>query len=140
MKFIVAHTIRCLLAAAFSLAPAMLALLAACASAPNHPEWIRVGVTTKAEVTARYGQPDLMMASSGEDIAIYRPTASGPSAPQLQIPTAQAGPFGLPITGSQPINPGLGARDLNGKAKERLGKEIRIRYDDRGIVRELISP
>ena len=39
----------------------------------------------------------------------------------------------------QPINPGLGAKDLNGKAKERLPKEIRIRYDDLGVVQELSS-
>ncbi len=118
----------------------MLVLLAACASAPDHPDWIRVGVTTKDEVIARYGQPDWTIASPGGDTAVYRQTASGAAAPRIEIPIAQAGPFGSATTRMQPIDPGLGAKDLNGKTRERLLKEIRIRYDDRGIVQELSSP
>jgi hypothetical protein len=119
---------------------AVLGLLAACVSAPDHPEWIRVGVTTKDEVVTRYGQPDLLIASPGGDTAIYRPPASGPSVPRLEIPTAQAGPFGASTTRMQPIDSGLGAKDLNTKAKELLRSEIRIRYDARGVVQELSSP
>ena len=92
------------------------------------------------EVITRYGQPDWVIASPGGDIAVYRPTTSGPPATRLEIPTAQAGPFGAATTGMQSIDPGLGAKDLNGKAKERLWKEMRIRYDDRGVVQELSSP
>ena len=125
---------------AFPVALAVPGLFAACVSAPDHPDWIQVGVTTKDEVIARYGQPDWVIASPDGDTSVYRPTASGPSAPRLEIPTAQAGPFGTATTGMQPINPGPGAKDLNGKAKERLRKEIRIRYDDRGVVQELSSP
>lgn len=145
MRFIGAHTIRCLLVAAFSLAPAMLGLLTACVSAPDHPtpdhpDWIRISVTTKDEVIKRYGQPDMVIASPDGDTAIYRPTASGQSAPRVEIPTVQAGPLGSATTRMQPVNPGLGANDMNTKTKERLRSEIRIRYDAQGIVQELSSP
>lgn len=119
---------------------ATLGLLAACASAPSHPDWIRVGATTKDEVIARYGQPDWVIASPEGDTAVYRPATSGSSSPHIEIPTAQAGPFGSTTTRMQPIDPGLGAKDLNGTAKERVRKEIRIHYDDRGVVQELSSP
>jgi hypothetical protein len=119
---------------------AVLGLFTACVSAPDRPDWIHVGVTTKDEVIARYGQPDLMIVSPDGDTVLYHPTASGSSAPRLEIPTAQIGPFGTATTRMQPIDPGLGAKDLNGKAKERLRKEIRILYDDRGVVQELSSP
>jgi len=130
---------------AFPLMLGLLGLLAACVStpdhpAPDHPDWIRIGVTTKDEVIQRYGHPDMVIASPGVDTAIYRPTASGQSAPRVEIPTAQAGPLGSATTRMQPIDPGLGAKALNGKTKERLRKEMRIRYDDRGVVQELSSP
>lgn len=128
----------CFLLYAFPLA--LLGLLTGCVSAPDPQDWIRVGATTKNEVVARYGQPDMVIASRDGDTAIYRPTASGPSATRIEIPIAQAGPFGAATTGMQSINPGLGAKDLNRKTKERLRKEMRIRYDDRGVVQELSSP
>lgn len=124
----------------FPLTLGLLTLLAACASAPVHEDWIRVGVTTKDEVITRYGQPDLVIASPSGDTVVYRPTASGSSAPQIEIPTAQAGPFGSSTTRMQPINPGLDARDQNKEVKERVRSEIHIRYDARGIVQELSSP
>ena len=138
-------TILCSLVCAFPLMLGLLVLLVACVSAPDHsapdpPDWIRVGVTTKAEVITRYGQPDLIIASPGGDTAIYRPTASGSSISQIEIPTAQVGPFGSSTTRMQPINPGLGANDLNREAKERVRSEIHIRYDARGVVQELSSP
>lgn len=139
MRFIGTHTHRCLLVSAFSLAPILLGLLTACVSAPEHENWIHAGVTTKDEVIARYGQPDWVIASPQGDTAVYRPTASRSSTLRLEIPTAQAGPSGTAMTGMQPINPGLGAKDLNKKGKERLRKNLRIRYDDRGIVQELSS-
>jgi len=140
MRNIQARTLLRLLGFAFPLTPAVLGLLAACVSAPGHPEWIRVGVTTQNEVVTRYGQPDLVIASPDGDTAVYRPTASGPSALRLEIPTAQAGPFGTSTTRMQPIDPGLGAKNLKGEGKELLRSEIRIRYDDRGIVQELSYP
>jgi hypothetical protein len=51
-------------------AVALLGLLTACVSAPDHPDWIHVGVTTKDEVIARYGQPDWVIASPGGDTAV----------------------------------------------------------------------
>lgn len=125
---------------ASSLALAALSLLVACATVPDHQKWIRVGVTTKDEVIARYGQPDWVIVSPDGDTVVYRKTAFGPSILRLEIPTIQAGPFGAATTSMHPIDPGLGAKDLNGKEKERLRKEIRIRYDDRGVVQELSSP
>ena len=145
MRNLQVRSIPCSQQYAFPLMLGLFGLLAACASAPDHPapdppDWIRIGVTTKAEVIQRYGQPDLAIASTDEDTAIYRPTASGPSAPRVEIPTAQAGPLGSGTTRMQTINPGLGANDMNTKAKERLRSEIRIRYDARGVVQELSSP
>jgi hypothetical protein len=140
MRLIGAHTIRCVVVTAFSLALAILGLLTACVSVPDHDNWIRVGTTTKDEVIARYGQPDWVIASPGGDTAVYRPTNSGSSARRLEIPTAQAGPFGTATTSMQPINPGLGAKNLNGKTNERLRSEFRVRYDERGVVQELSSP
>lgn len=140
MRQVRAGGLLCSFVCAFLQALAVLGLLVACVSTPDHQDWIHVGVTTKDEVITRYGQPDWVIASPGGDTAVYRRTVFGSPAPRLEIPTAQAGPFGAATTGMQPINPGLGAKDLNGKAKERLPKEIRIRYDDRGIVQELSSP
>jgi hypothetical protein len=136
----IARAMRCPLMYPFPLVLALLALLAACASAPDRQEWIRVGVTTKTDVITRYGQPDLIIAAPGGYTAVYRTTASGRSAPPLKIPTAQAGPFGTPTTHMQQIDPGSGANDLDRVRKERLLNEIRIRYNDRGIVQELSYP
>ena len=145
MRNVQARANLCSLVYSFPLLLGLLSLLAACVSAPDHPapdhpDWIHVGVTTKDEVIQRYGQPDLVIASPDGDTAIYRPTASGQSAPRIEIPTVQAGPLGSATTRMQPIDPGLGAKDLNTEAKERLRSEIRIRYDARGVVQELSSP
>ena len=135
-----ARVILCSLLYSFPLTMGVLGFLAACVSAPDHRNWIQVGVTTKDEVITRYGQPDWVIVSPDGDTAVYRKTAFGPSAPRLEIPTAQTGPFGAATTGMQPIDPGLGAKDLNEKSTDRVWKEIRIRYDDRGVVQELSSP
>ena len=140
MRQMPAHPIFSSRVYAFLTALAVIGLLTGCVSAPDPQDWIRVGATTKNEVVARYGQPDMVIASPDGDTAIYRPTATRPSAPRLEIPAAQAGPFGVATTRMQPIDPGLGAKDLNRKMKERLRKEMRIRYDDRGVVQELSSP
>ena len=112
-------------------------LLAGCVSPPGHPDWIRVGATTKNDVIERYGPPDMIISSPGGDTVVYRPI---PSAPRLEIPTAQVGPSGTAVTSMQRIDPGLGTKDLNREKKEQLRDEIRIHYDTQGIVRELSSP
>ncbi len=134
------RTVHSSLMYAFPLMLGLLGLLTACVSAPDRPDWIRIGMTTKDEVIARYGQPDWVIVSPGGDTSVYRKTAFGPSAQRLEIPTAQAGPFGAATTSMQPIDPGLGAKDLNGKTTDRLWKEIRIHYDDRGVIQKLSSP
>ena len=93
----------------------VLGLLAGCVSPPGHPNWIRVGETTKNDVIERYGPPDMVIASPGGDTAVYRPIAS---APRLEIPTAQVGPSGTTVTSMQRIDPGLGTKDLNRGKKE----------------------
>ena len=131
------RSILCSLLHSSAMMLAALCLLAGCVSPPGHQDWIRVGATTKHDVIERYGPPDMVIASPGGDIAVYRPIAS---APRLEIPTAQVGPSGTAVTGMQRIDPGLGAHDLNRERTERLRREIRIRYDSRGIVQELTSP
>ena len=140
MRHAQTHAILRSIACCFPLTLGVLGLLAACASAPDHQDWIRVGVTTKNEVIARYGQPHLVITSPGGGTAVYRPTASGPTASQVEIPTAQAGPFGTSTTRMQPIGTSLSDKNLSTRAKERLQSEIRIRYDDRGVVQEMSSP
>jgi len=134
------HAILFRLVCSFTLTLGLLGLLAACVSTPDQTDWIRIGVTTRAEVIARYGQPDLLMASPDGETVTYRPTDSDASAPRLEIPTVQAAPLGKTMTRMQPIVPGLGAKHLDTGANVRLWKEIRIRYDARGVVQELSSP
>ena len=130
----------CRLVYSCTLTLGLLGILMACVSSPDHPEWIRIGVTTKDEVIARYGQPDLMMAAPGGDTAVYKPTGSGASVPSLEIPTAQVGPFGAPTTRMQRVEPGLGAKDLDTEARALSRRELRIRYDAQGVVQELSFP
>jgi hypothetical protein len=140
MRHVQTRTLLWSLVNSFPLTLGLLTLFTACVSAPDHQDWIRVGVTTKGEVITRYGQPDLVIASPDGDTAVYRPTTSRPAAPQMEIPTVQAGPLGSATTRMQPITPGLDAKDLNREAKERVRSEMHIRYDARGVVQELSSP
>lgn len=123
----------------YALPMGILIFVVACATTSDPAEWIRVGMTTRAEVIEHYGEPDLVIVSQGGDTAIYRPRNSGQSAPRIEVPTAQAGPLGTATTRMQPIDPGLGARATNAGAQDRPKKEIQIRYNARGIVQELIQ-
>ena len=114
-------------------------LIGACATVPDKGNWIKVGQTTKAEVIERYGQPDLVMASGEDETAIYRSRDLRSPSPRMEIPTVQAGPLGSATTKMEPINPGLGARPTNGGPQNRPEQELRIRYNARGIVEELIQ-
>jgi hypothetical protein len=111
----------------------------ACATAADHESWIHIGLTTKDEVIQRYGEPDLAIASPDGETVTYRPTASGrpPSLPE--IPTAQTGPVGPILSQVQRINPGLGSTPMDAGAPTRPNRQMRIRYDARGIVRELLE-
>jgi hypothetical protein len=130
----------CRYVSSFLLTLGLLGLLAACASSPDHRDGIRIGVTTKEDVIARYGQPHLMMAVPGRDTAIYRQTGADASVPRLEIPTVQAAPLGNTTTRMQPIVPGLGAKYLDNGAQERMSNEIHIRYDAQGVVEGLSAP
>ncbi len=114
-----------------------LLLVGACAGAPEQKDWIKIGQTTREEVVKRYGQPDLVIASGEGETAIYRPRDPRRSAPQVEIPTMQAGPAGTMTTKMEPINPGSGTRPTNGGLQERPEQELRIRYNAQGIVQEL---
>jgi hypothetical protein len=140
MSLVPPRAILCQLVRSVTLTLGLFGLIAACVSTPDQPDWIRIGVTTKADVIARYGQPDLVMAAPDGDTAIYRPTGSGASIPRLEIPTAQAGPFGAPTTRMQSIDPGLGVKEMDKERNVSLRKDLRIRYDARGVVQELSSP
>ena len=140
MSHVRPRAILCRLVCLFTLTLGLLGVLAACVSTPDQTDWIRIGVTTKDEVIARYGQPDLLMAAPGGETVTYRQTGSEASAPKLEIPTFQAAPEGKTMTRMQPIVPGLGAKQLDTGAKEQLRREIRIRYNARGVVQEMSSP
>ena len=114
----------CRRVSSFLLTFSLLGFLAACVSSPDPQDGIRIGVTTKDEIIARYGQPDVLMSDPGGDTAIYRAPDSDASAP----------------TPMQPIAQGLGATYLGNGAKERVSNEVHIRYDARGVVQELSSP
>jgi hypothetical protein len=131
------RSILCSLLHSSAMMLAALGLLAGCVSPPGHPDWIRVGATTKHDVIERYGPPDMVIASPDGDTAVYRPIAA---TPRLEIPTAQVGPPGTAVSSMQRIVPGLGAHDLNRERTELLRSGIRIRYVSRGIVQELSSP
>ncbi len=118
---------------------AMLVLVEACATAPTQTDWIRIGMTTRDQVVERFGPPDLVIGAPDGETAIYRPTDPGRSSPRLEIPTAQAGPFGTATTRTQSIDPGLGAKELNTRSGARPSRETRIRYDARGIVQEFMQ-
>src|SRR5262245_9237134 len=120
--------------------------MAACASGAdqtqsgaNQAQWIRIGETTKDEVVARYGEPDLVRETSEGEIATYQPSSTRRPMPSVEIPTAQPAPFGTSTTQMRPIQPGLGAEDLGAGKHTRPQKEIQIRYDVHGVVREVLE-
>ena len=109
-------------------------LLLACAeTSVDRTSWIQIGKTTKSEVVAHYGEPDLVFNDRDGETVTYRP-ARQPS-PSIQVPTAQAGPFGTMRTETRTIEPGLGKND---QASRRPQQEIRIHYDAQGVVRDVM--
>ena len=102
----------------------------------NNVSWIELGKTTKAEVIAQYGEPDLVMAGQDGETAIYRPVVAQRVPPPVQIPTAQVGPLGTTRTQMETIEPGFGRGE---KASRRPDKETRIRYDAQGMVQEVLQ-
>ena len=110
-------------------------LLMACAeTSMDRTSWIQIGKTTKSEVVAQYGQPDSVFHERDGETVTYRP-ARQPS-PSIQVPTAQAGPFGTTRTETRTIEPGLGRND---EASRRPKQEIRIRYDAQGVVQDVMQ-
>jgi len=99
----------------------------------DRTSWIQVGTTTKPEVIARFGEPDLVLAEQEGETVTYRPAAQRVP---VQVPTVQPGPLGSSTTQMQTIEPGLGTGD---KVYRRPQKETRIRYDARGIVQEVLE-
>ncbi|HSA86589.1 MAG TPA: hypothetical protein VLE46_10430 [Nitrospira sp.] len=109
-------------------------LLLACAeTSVDRTSWIQIGKTTKSEVVAHYGEPDLVFNDRDGETVTYRP-ARQPS-PSIQVPTAQAGPFGTMRTETRTIEPGLGKND---QASRRPQQEIRIHYDAQGVVQDVM--
>lgn len=108
--------------------------IAGCTTGGAHTSWITVGTTTKDDVRARYGEPDSVRVSADGETATYRP-AAGP--PPVAVPVMRPGPSGLVTTQTEPVRPGLGVRNIAGGADDRPPYEVEIRYDARGIVREV---
>jgi hypothetical protein len=112
-------------------------LLVACAETNvDRTSWIQIGKTTKSEVIAQYGEPDLVLTEQEGETVTYRPVAAQRVSPSVQVPTAQAGPLGTSRTQMETIEPGMGKSD---KASRRPQKGIRIRYDAQGIVQEVMQ-
>lgn len=93
-------------------------------------------MTTKADVLKRYGAPDFVQMLPDGEIATYRPSTSPPPKPTVSVPTVQAGPVGMMTTQSQTVEPGFGK---NTGSRDRPQTELQIRYDQQGIVREVIQ-
>ena len=117
----------------------LLAFLSACAVVPQQNEWIMVGQTTRTEVVEAYGQPDLVMETAEGETVIYRLVNVSRSLSPLEVPTAQAGPLGTVTTKMESVARGYGATSINAGLRRRPDRELRIRYDPYGIVRELIQ-
>lgn len=118
---------------AYLLLLSMTVWFSACAETTiDRTSWIQVGKTTKKEVVARYGEPDLALTGQDGETVTYRPAQRV----AVQVPTAQPGPLGTMRTEMETIEPGLGKSD---KASRRPQKEFRIRYDAQGIVQEVLQ-
>lgn len=109
--------------------------IAGCVAGGERASWIKVGTTTKDEVLARYGEPDLVRASADGDTVTYRPAAA--RQPLVSVPVARPGPAGLTTTQTEPVSPALGVRDVAAGTDEHPPYEVQIRYDAQGIVREV---
>jgi hypothetical protein len=110
-------------------------LLGACAETTiDRTSWIQVGKTTKPEVIAQFGEPDLVLTEPDGETVIYRPAQR--VSPSVQVPTAQAGPLGTSRTQMETVEPGFGTRDTTSRRPQ---KEIRIHYNAQGIVQEVLQ-
>lgn len=114
-------------------------LIAACATLSDQTEWIQIGTTTEADIVARYGEPDLVQTFQDGTLVIYRPTASKQPLPAVEIPTIQPGPFGTTVTTTKPVGQTADTLDPAARKHDWVKKEIRIRYDVQGIVREVFE-
>lgn len=111
--------------------------LASCATA-RPSDWITVGGTTRDEVVAQYGEPDLIRVMPEGEVAVYRPTAPTAARPRLSVPLVEAaGDQGAIRTREQPLERGLGVRGVGTGARARPEKEFRIRFDRNGVVQAL---
>ena len=115
-----------------------LILMVGCATPPSDKSWLRIGVTTNEEVIKHYGEPDLVQASAEGDLVLYRAAAATPAS-TVDVPTFQSGPSGTMVTKSNPIEPDLGAKHVSAGTDERPQRDMRIRYDSYGIVREVLE-
>lgn len=114
-----------------------LAGLSSCATGADGSSWIRIGETTKEEVIKRYGEPDMVRVSSEGETATYSPAFSPSASPPPVAQVVQPAPEGKMTFQPQPIVRGLSARNVAAGTHDRPDKEIRIRYDARGIVQDL---
>lgn len=115
----------------------VVSVLTSCATV-RPSDWIRVGGTTRDEVVAEYGEPDLIRVMPDGEVAVYRPTAPTAARPRLSVPLVEAaGDQGAIRTREQPLERGLGVRGVGTGARARPEKEFRIRFDRNGVVQAL---
>lgn len=133
-----ASTARSCRSARFScLGIACLLWLSSCVTGGDQTSWIRIGVTTKDEVVKRYGEPDMVRMSSEGETATYSAAFSPPTVPPPMVQAVEPAPEGKMTFKPQPVVRGLGARNVAAGTQNRPGREIRIRYDTRGVVQDL---
>ncbi len=106
-------------------------------SGSGRTEWIKIGMTTREEIMARYGEPDATAQLPQGEVALYRAPGTATPSPPPSIPVVTPGPLGQTVTEMKPVEPGLGTSPLSASgAKERPSRTIWIRYDTRGVVQE----
>jgi hypothetical protein len=104
----------------------------------DQTSWIEIGKTTKADVVARYGKPDLTQRVAVGTVVIYLPALKYPPPPPAvpTIRTMQPTPAGFGVAMTNPIEPRLAVADGGGDAHGRPRLGLRIRYDAQDVVRE----
>jgi hypothetical protein len=118
-----------------------LAWLPGCTTVPDPADqtnWIEIGKTTKADVVARYGEPDLTQRIAIGTVVIYLPVLKYPPPPPAvpTIQTMQPTPAGFGVAMTNPIEPRLAVADVGGGAHGRPWQGLSIRYDAQDVVRE----
>lgn len=133
---------RSLLVCLLPVIPAIsLAWLPGCTTVPvpaDQTSWIEIGKTTKADIVARYGKPDLTQRLAVGSIVIYFPAWKHPPPPSAvpTIQTMQPTSAGFGMAMPNPLGPRLAVADVGDGGHERPRQGLSLRYDAQDVVRE----